>query len=197
VTEEVVDKCHKKISNYANEWILILSKLDLTKPQSRIIDRILDNFKQESDILLDGWRSKIQVESGTHQQGKYVMSSTMIKQMMENSKKKWLRSVLQIEEIVNLLAHNGSPLRGQATEKTYEFIFNSLIEFQKAQIIPEEDLSYFWNNGENGRLLSAYATSKYTRVDPSTETAYVNLNIKQSLEMSTFIDHFPHLLKCK
>ncbi|PLW43177.1 hypothetical protein PCASD_08065 [Puccinia coronata f. sp. avenae] len=45
VTEEVVDKCHKKISNYANEWILILSKLDLTKPQSRIIDRILHNFK--------------------------------------------------------------------------------------------------------------------------------------------------------
>jgi hypothetical protein len=110
--------------------------------------------------------------------------------MMGFRKARWLESVFEIEKIVKWLPENKK-------ESAYELIFTFLIDFHEAEILSEEDLWQFLNRETHGALIINYAVQKYTHFDTSTETASVNLNIKQSLEISRSVDGFPHLLNPK
>jgi hypothetical protein len=195
--EEVISEFINKISYIINEVKQMQLESGLKEYQISRIDIILKDFVVSSRYMLNCWLYKFEEEHGTHPEGQYVISTENIEEILKNSKEEWEKSAGKIEEIGKMLVTIETTATRKLIQKAYELIMTSLVDFQKTQILSEEEVSHFLTTEIDKQLISGYATSKFIHFDPSTENAYVSLNMKQSLEASNSIDGFPYILKCK
>jgi hypothetical protein len=190
-TGDVIKKFEKNISKIVAPWSWLLVFLQFPDPQLSFMHDIHNDFQDKFFALIENWKFKINAEHEAHQGGHNY------KRIPDDSRKEWLECILNLDKMGKLLSKNKTELTGKLLKKTYEVLFNSLIEARKAQLFSEEDLAIILNEKTNGQIISSYATQEYTDFDPDKETASVHLNIKQALETSKYMDGFANLLHCK